>query len=288
MRRCRRRIVAIAGVVLALSGLSGGAARAGAWIQEPRHGFFKFSWRIIRADRFADPGGFQTGIPTVGDYTSAFYGEYGLNGRLTAIAYAPYLERITLNRIVSQPGGQQVTPGDSNTAIGDWDLGVRIGLRTGKPTVVSAGVVLGVPLGDSRQPSGLLTGDGELNQLVTLQVGHSFYPAPVYVGGEVGFNNRTRGFSDEYRYAAEVGITFGRRFTVILRARGVEPLRNGDSSVGGPIGLFSNDQRYLLYGPEFIYAFRESFGVTAGIEGARREQNILAATAYTVGFFFKQ
>ena len=60
--------------------------------------------------------------------------------------------------------------------------------------------MLGLPIGDDTQTNGLLTGDGELNQLLALEAGHSFYPRPIYFTGEMGVNNRMNGYSDEFHY----------------------------------------------------------------------------------------
>jgi len=52
---------------------------------------------------------------------------------------------------------------------------VRVGLLRGGSTVISAGLKSGLPLGDDAQENGLLTGDGEFNQILSLQLGQSFY-----------------------------------------------------------------------------------------------------------------
>jgi hypothetical protein len=264
-------------------------AYAGAWTYKRGHGYYELKMQIIRANQFYEPNGNKIDIPTLAEYRVAFYGEYGLNDWLALIVQFPFYNRITLNRQVGRSSGFVFFPGDSVAGIADADLGIRVGLIRDRPTVVSLGVKLGLPIGDDTQENGLLTGDGELNQLFTLQVGHSFYPRPMYFTGEVGVNNRTKGYSDEFRYEAELGYTFGNHLTLAFKVHGAEPFRNGDDAVtGGMGGLYANNQRYLAYGPAVFYDFSRSFGIGARIEGASRVQNALAAPAYVFGVFLKR
>lgn len=258
-------------------------ANAGAWTQQRGEGYYKLGLRVVRATRFYEPGGNRISIPTTGDYTTSFYGEYGLTDRLTLVVDVPF-KRITLNRQVERTSGFVLFDGDAKTGVADSEFGVRFGLIRKGQSVLSAELLFGIPIGDDTQQSGLLTGDGEFNQLFKLQFGQSLYPKPVYFSGEVDFNNRTNGYSDEFRYAAEIGYTFHSKFLAIFRIRGVESLKNGDGALGGMVGLFANDQSYLSYGPELVYSVDRIFGVSLGIEGATRGENVLSAVAFSLGF----
>lgn len=258
-------------------------ANAGAWTQQRGEGYYKLGLRVVRATRFYEPGGNRISIPTTGDYTTSFYGEYGLTDRLTLVVDVPF-KRITLNRQVERTSGFVLFDGDAKTGVADSEFGVRFGLIRKGQSVLSAELLFGIPIGDDTQQSGLLTGDGEFNQLFKLQFGQSLYPKPVYFSGEVGFNNRTNGYSDEFRYAAEMGYTFHNKVLAIFRIRGVESLKNGDGALGGMVGLFANDQSYLSYGPELVYSVDRTFGVSLGIEGATRGENVLSAVAFSLGF----
>lgn len=258
-------------------------ANAGAWTQQRGEGYYKLGLRVVRATRFYEPGGNRISIPTTGDYTTSFYGEYGLTDRLTLVVDVPF-KRITLNRQVERTSGFVLFDGDAKTGVADSEFGVRFGLIRKGQSVLSAELLFGIPIGDDTQQSGLLTGDGEFNQLFKLQFGQSLYPKPVYFSGEVGFNNRTNGYSDEFRYAAEMGYTFHNKVLAIFRIRGVESLKNGDGALGGMVGLFANDQSYLSYGPELVYSVDRTFGVSVGIEGATRGENVLSAVAFSLGF----
>lgn len=261
-------------------------AQSGPWPQKRKSAFYKLGFGFMQANRFYEPDGRIITIPTLADYTFSFYGEYGLTDRLTAVAYIPFVQRLTLNRQVGVDTGFEFFPGAEQTGLADFDIGARFGLLQKGNTVVSASLMLGIPTGNTTQPNGLYTGDGEFNQHVSLGVGHSFYPAPAYVAVEAGFNNRSSGFSDEFRFSAEAGYTIGKKLTAIARLRGLEPLRNGDDSItGGTGGLYANNQRYIAYGAELAYMLTPKLGASFSVEGATRGQNILSAPAYQTGLF---
>jgi hypothetical protein len=143
--------------------------------------------------------------------------------------------------------------------------------------------------GDNTQKNGLYTGDGEFNQLLRFQFGYSFFPVPVYFTSDVGFSNRSKGYSDEFRYAAEIGYNLRNKFIIAFKIRGVESLRNGNDTVtGGMGGLFANNQSYLSYGPEISYLIIRAVGLSAAIEGATRGENVLSAPAYSIGVILRR
>jgi len=262
------------------------SAVAGPWPQQRGVGYYKLGFGFVRATTFIEPNGNRISIPTLADYTFSFYGEHGLTDRLTVVVYVPFIQRLTLNRQVGRETGAVYFEGDEKTGIADADLGVRFGLFQVGNTVMSASLNLGLPIGDHKQQSGLWTGDGEFNQRVSLGVGHSFYPAPAYVAFEAGVNNRTEGYSDEFRYDLEAGYTFRNRLTTIVKLRGLEPFRNGDDDVsGGTGGLYANNQRFLAYRFEIGYGITRNVGFSLGIEGATRGQTILSAPAYSTGVY---
>jgi hypothetical protein len=265
------------------------SVRAGAWTQKRGRGYYELKFYFINANRFYEPDGRIINIPRLGEYTTSFYAEYGINDRLTLTGDFPFYKRITLNRQIGNRSGFVFFPGDSVSGISDAEIGLRLGLLRGGATVISAGLKFGLPLGDNTQANGLLTGDGEFNQILSLQLGHSFYPAPVYFTGEAGVNNRTKGYSDEFRYEAELGYALTRALTVNLKINGVESFRNGSDEVrGGMGGLFANNQRYLAYGPGVFYQFYKNLGVNARAAFATRGQNVLARPQFFFGVFLKQ
>ncbi len=274
---------------LALSLLVGSKASAQAWTQPRGDVYARFGFQFTRADNFYDPGGARIPITTVGDHVVSLYGEYGLTAALTAVAYLPVFERITLNRVVSQPSGTVLVEGDAANGIADATVGLRYGLLRGGQIVATAGLSLGLPLGSASQENGLVTGDGEFNQHVIVALGYSLHPAPAFVQASLGFNHRTEGFADEITYSLEGGYTLAERVGLIVRARGVESLDNGaDGSLGGPVGLYANDVRYLSVGGEVAYTLPSGLGVALATETGVFGQNVLSAPVFSVGVFLKR
>jgi len=250
----------------------------GAWTQKHGEGYYKLGLRVIRADQFYDASGDKTPIPTLTDVGTGLYAEYGLTDRLTVIANLQFFRQLTLD-----------TPDDSKSGLADSDFGVRWQVLGKGRTVVSTEILLGLPLGDNTHPNGLLTGDGEFNQLVRIQAGHSFYPSPLYFTADFGVNNRSEGYSDAVHYGAEIGYTLQGKFLLIFRVRGLESFENGSENIAGGVGgLYANDQRYLAYGPELNFFLNEVVGLSAGFEGAIFAENEPATLAFSFGIFLKK
>lgn len=260
--------------------------RAGGWTQEEEKGYYKIDLRVLRAGANYDSTGEKRSIATYSDYTIGFYGEYGISNGLTAIVAIPFYKRVTINRQVGQPSGLEITPGASGSGIGDVEMGLRFGIAQEGPTVLAAAIQFGLPLGDPNLAPGISTGDGEFNQIVSLQAGHSFYPLPMYAAADIGLNNRSKGFADQVMYGGEVGYSFGTTATLIARARGVASLGNGSASIGSP-GLFSNNQRYLSFGTEALYMATSDVGISVGVESATLARNTLSAPTFSIGIFYK-
>lgn len=260
---------------------------ASGWTQKKGTGYFQLSSQVIRANEFYEPGGNKIDITTFGDYTVSLYAEYGLTDRLTAYGSFPFIKRLTLNRIEGEQSGKEIFAGDSKTGVADFYVGLRYGLGRIGNTSFAASIHFGIPVGDNEQPSGLYTGGGEFNQQISLGVGHSF-SGKMYGAAKVGYNNRNEGYSDEIRYNLEIGYRVLSNLLFILKANGVETMRNGsDATLGGTAGLFANNQQYLAYGPEIIYSFNDMIGLNAGVYSATRAENVVAGLAYKLGFFYK-
>jgi hypothetical protein len=114
-------------------------AHAGGWTQPKGKGYFKLSQQIVRAESLFLVTGTKTEIPTVSGYTTSLYGEFGLHDRVTLVGYMPFYTNFAID----------LEGFDSTTGIGDSDVGIRIGILTGGPTVVSLQALAGLPLGDS-------------------------------------------------------------------------------------------------------------------------------------------
>ena len=246
-----------------------------------------------RSALYTDQGLIDPNI-TTGIFNTNFYGEYGLTDRLTAITYVPFFARAFNNNQVSATTGEILLPGEAINSIGDIDIGLKYGLtRPGSPVAVSATLMLGLPSGQSIGGSqgNLQTGDGEFNQLLRVDAGHGWASGSTnfFVNAYTGFNNRTEGFSDEFRYGLEGGAGFKQgKLWLIGRLDAVRSLRNGLNSgeVINTTSIFANNTEYVSIGGEVAYYLTPEFGVSAGMAGAVSGRIILAAPSYNVGVFW--
>jgi hypothetical protein len=238
------------------------------------------------ANSFYQPDGTLVDIRTVSLFTTSVYGEYGFTNRLAGVVYAPLFVRSTLNN-VSYTSGRPTEAGDYVNSVGDVDVGVKYELVKKGPVVVAIGLTLGLPLGETAGgDTGLLqTGDGEFNQLLTVEASRA--AGNFYVTALLGVNNRTSNFSEEFRYGLEVGYTFGGKLLTQLRCYGVESFKNGTDAGEASNSLFANDIEYLSVTPEVAYALTDRLGVTASVGLALRGEKILADPNYGVGVYLK-
>ncbi len=281
MRITFNRTLLIIGAILFINPLFAG----GGWPQPKGKGYFKISQSFIRAQYLFGPDGSTTRIPTFGYYSTNFYGEYGLSNRLTGIVDLPLFVRVTQNEVMRRQSGI-IEPGDElNSIIGDGRLGLKLGLTRDKWLAASLSLIAGLPFGDSSGgESGILqTGDGEFNQMVMLDLSHSFYPKNIYTTVSIGFNNRTKGFSEEFRYGAEIGYTGFNNFLVALKVVGVESFFNGNAQEVN--GIYSNNTEYLSVTPEINYFIKENMGISLSAGFAPYAKNILAAPNISGGLF---
>lgn len=258
----------------------------GGWPQPKGKGYFKLSQNFIVSPYFYNPDGQIIDITTTSLWTTSLYAEYGLTSRLTGIIYFPFFVRNALNKQVYNQSGTTVA-GDSFQSIGDTDISFKYALIVNKPIVLSATLLLGLPLGQtSGGNSGILqTGDGEFNQLIRVDASHSFYPKPFYISAYTAFNNRTNNFSDEVRFGAEFGLTL-KKFIPIIKLNVVKSLFNGEGGVTQN-GIFSNNTEYISPTLELNYQATEKIGISGSGGFALAGRNILAAPNWSIGVYLK-
>jgi len=270
-----------------LCALSISAFAGGGWNKKKGEGFFKLSQYVIVADQYFNPEGNIIRInPGTSFYSTALFGEYGLTDKITTELYFPFFTRSVLNNLQRRNG--DFIEGDQVSGIGDTNVSFKYGIKQEGATVISAKLTLGLPFGNPSGGGGgtLQTGDGEFNQMVSVDVGHSFYPAPFYANVSIGLNNRTKGFSEEFRYSVEAGLIL-KKLVLIGRLIGIESLMNGDLSDSEAQGVFANNLEFLSFMPEVIYKVQDHFGFSAAIGTAFSGRQVLANPSYEVGFFWE-
>ncbi|MCH8032358.1 MAG: hypothetical protein IH950_01200 [Bacteroidetes bacterium] len=256
-------------------------AAAGAWTQKKGRGYYKVEFRYLSATKIYDSVGVKESIPKFTDVTIGIFGSYGITDNLTTFVNINAFKTVSLDSLSSAFGSDNDVKN-----IGDLDIGLKYRLANFGKTVISVKLILGLPTGLSTPDGGLWTGSGNFNQLLGVEVGHSFYPLPIYLSGGIAFNNRTNGFSDEFKYIIEGGYKFTKKLSLTLRFHGVVSFKNGDPSVQGGFGIFSNNQEYIAYNAALVYKISDSFGINGYYESGTNGKNIISTPVFNIGVFF--
>ena len=258
----------------------------GGWTQQKGKTYAKLNQFAIVADSYFNPEGNIIPVqPTISFYSTSLYAEYGITDRLTGVLYFPFFSRSVLNNLEKLNG--DFVKGDELNSIGDTDLSLKYGLIRDKSIVVSASLTLGLPLGVSAggETGSLSTGDGEFNQMMTIEASHSFYPVNAYVTAIAGFNNRTKHLSDEFRYGLEAGYTH-KKLIGIVRMYSIKPMNNASAAIDPVQGLFSNRVEFISITYQLAYNFTDKFGLSVSMGTAFSGKRILADPSYSVGAYF--
>ncbi|MFK7806307.1 MAG: hypothetical protein AB8F74_00770 [Saprospiraceae bacterium] len=280
--------------ILAAFLFSNNAFAGGPWPQKKGNGYFKVSeWWTVFDQHFTDQGKIDPNV-TTGIFNTSLYAEYGLTSRLTGVVYFPFLSRNYMNDRISATTGETLTKGEAINTIGDTDVSLKYGLsKPGSKIPLAATLTFGIPLGKTSggAEGNLQTGDGEFNQLLQVDAGTSF---PIgksingYASAYVGVNNRTNGFSDEFRYGLEFGAGFWKnKLWIISRLTAVESFKNGDTAESiTSTSIFANNTEFTSFGLEVAYYVTERVGLSAGFAGAFRGEVVAASPSYSVGVFY--
>ncbi len=268
-------------------------------------GFFQFTTKYIRAKEYYTPAGDVINIPTIKDYTTSLYGEWGINDQVSLILnlglYRHWVinEQITANK---QNNTFNRLSGKVIRSFGDSELGVKIGLGKAKKWDLATSLSVGLPLSEWKTerkehlyilPDGAIVNDdegsfaipiGNDDYPITIAISGDFSPikAPIELSASLGWQNRRYGlgsknYSDQVVYTAKIGYPHNRAY-YILSLQGQEPIRNGN--------IFK-DTRFLGFGPQVYVRVTKNVGVLGGIETAVRSQQTLRALAFKCGFYYK-
>lgn len=279
--------------LLSICLLISGSLLAGPWPQPKGKGYFKFyEWWTSFDEHYTSNGELDPNA-TLGLYNTSIYAEYGLSDRLTGVINLPLFSRATINTQLSGTRGNVILDGDAINGLGDTDVSLRYALnKPGSTFPVAATLTLGLPLGEDAggEQGNLQTGDGEFNQMISLSSGLSLDfggETSGYASANIGFNNRTQGFSDEFRFGLEAGVgLLDRRLWFIGRMIGSESLMNGETAASNPTtSIFSNNAEYLSLGGEVNFYVADKLGISAGVATALSGRVIAAAPAFTIGVF---
>ncbi len=279
-------------ILLLLVAFSTSVFAGGPWPQKKGKGYFKLAeWWVIFDQHYTDNGKIDPNV-TSGIFNTTLYAEYGFTDRLTGIINAPIFSRNYNNNLISNTTKEVLVPGDAYNGIGDFDLGLKYGItQPGAKVPVALTLTLGLPTGKSvaGELNNLQTGDGEFNQLLQVDAGTGFKlgKTSAYVSAYTGINNRTNGFSDEFRFGIEAGVGLANeKFWLTGRILGVESFKNGDTAeTTTSTSIFANNSEFLSVGVEGSYYITKKVGVSVSAAGAFRGEIIAAAPSYSVGVF---
>lgn len=265
----------------------------GPWTQKKGKGYYKLSeWWLTYNQHFTDTGELDPNI-TTGIFNTAIYAEYGFSDRLTGLIYAPIFSRNYYNNQVSGTTGETLIQGEALNSVGDFDVSLKYGLTSpGAKIPISVTLTLGLPLGQTGKGelNILQTGDGEFNQMIQFDAGTSFKLGNInaYSSAYVGVNNRTNGFSEEFRYGIELGLgLWNQKLWVIGRLGGVESFQNGAlTDPNTSTSIFANNSEFTSFGVEAAYYVTKNAGFSVSFASAFRGRIIAAAPSYSVGVFY--
>ena len=259
-------------------------AEGGAWPQPKSGGFFKLDHTFILASNFFDASGKVVPVQELNQATSSFYGEFGISRRLTALAYLPLRVSNSSSAFALSQNGSPLDLQQRNTAFGDADLGMKFGILLNGPVVLSARLQLGLPTGHADHHLGLPTGDGEFNQLLGLEAGLGLGKG--WLSGGLAFNQRSDGFSDEWRLNLELGWNLARQQLLLVGKMAVlQSLENGTAPEGA--FLFSNNQSYVSPQLEIAWKPKKHLGIVYRLGTALGGSNIQAAPSHSLGAFLQ-
>jgi hypothetical protein len=270
------------------------AQAGGGWTQPKGKGYYKLSeWWLVFDQHYTDKGEIDPNV-TTGLFHTFVYAEHGITDRFTGIFNGAIFSRNYTNNVKSSVTGETIFAGEALNSIGDIDLIGKYSItKPGSSFPFAASLLLGIPTGNSSGglSGNLQTGDGEFNQMlqVDLSKGLSFgKKVSFYANSYVAYNNRTKGYSSEFRYGLEGGFgLFKQKLWLVGKLFGVQSLKNGNT--GDRVtsnSVFANDVVYSSYSYEANYYVLKNFGVSASFASAFRGEVIAAAPSYSVGVFW--
>lgn len=272
-----------------------GHAEAQPWIRPAGDAYVNVNYRYLTANQFFTSDGDRVPSADFRQHALGLYGELGVVDRWLMLTVDGDLFR------------RNVLPGQGAiTGLGDIRLGAWTGILE-LPVRLSAGVLVGLPTGDSAPSAGpnadpiaqitarsLPTGDGETDVTLATAIGHGFRvdgtSLEMFVQGLLGYAIRTTGFTDQLVYRAEVGARIREnvleRFLLIVRFNGAE-LFGSPANVSGVAGV-GDGIRFTTFAPELFIDVHEGFGLGIGGEVPLRATNLPAgpllklSASYTV------
>ena len=274
--------------ILFLMGINVGEAQ---WTQKKGSGYYKLGTWFLEADKHYTDQGLTDPNATRGIFITSLYLRHGITDKITLISYIPYA-RVYQNKQVNTSGiGGQ--PGEAFNSLGDIDLAVEYQLSKKSGWALSTSLSLGFPTGNASGGSdgSYQTGDGEFNQILKILIGTSYKIGKqrFYAKGSLAFNNRSNGYSDQYRFGIETGTQlFKNKLLLVTRLNTTQSLYNGSLSAANSNGsIFANNIEIVGYSGEINYFFNKKWSASIGYSSAFSGKVIYSAPALSSGIALK-
>lgn len=278
------------------------SARCGAWVQKQDSYYFKVSASYLSSTKELNSDGDEVRIlsgdslltdTSYRDASVALYLEYGITGRLTAVASLPFKVLQSRRTELSTVPGLMREVEAENGGLSDASLGLRYPLATAPVPVAVQGTVK-IPLGYDRQPDngGPPLGSSRVDVEGRLLAGLSRYPFPGYLTGGVGYRVKTGDLDDELVFSVEAGASWKR----VSGRVGLDGLysttdppdlsRSDDGRISSTVNIANQDILKVTPGLELslhdeISVVAEAFHMLAG-------RNTVAGTTYAIGVVYRQ
>jgi len=262
------------------------------WLEKKGNGYFKLSAWSLEADQHYTNSGKIDPNATRGVFNLNLYAKYGLSDNWDMIAYIPFYVKSYQNNQVSQITNETLLKGEEFNSFGDMNLGIEYRFFKKSKYAFSTTLTLGIPSGDSKGGSdgSYQTGDGEFNQIIRFNAGTSFslYKHSFYAKSYIGFNNKTKNYSDEVRAGIELGTSFiGSKLILLLRSNMVKSIKNGSLNASNSSGsIFANNVEFISIGGEVAWKFTKKIGLSFAYNSAISGKVIYAAPSYSAGVFY--
>lgn len=261
------------------------------WSKGKGNGYYKLSAWYLKSDQhYTDTGAIDPNV-TRTQFNTNIYAEYGISDKFDVIAYVPFFARTAQNNQVSGTNSNTIQDGEGFNSFGDIDLGARYAFYKKGKWAADVKLLLGLPTGDDRGGSdgSFQTGDGEFNQYLSTSLGYStaLGNLPFYAKTYVGYNNRSEGFSDEFRGGLEAGINlFNNKLWFIGRLNVLKSFKNGTLTAANSNGsIFANNIEFTSFGFEAAYYITKKLGVSASFDSAVSGRIIAANPSFSGGVF---
>jgi protein XagA len=268
-------------VILFLVIASAMPERATSQIQKRGEGLARIVQQYTSSDSFFDSDLKAGPIRTNSIYMTNLYAEYGFTDRFTASVLLPVFVRTTVNSLQYNQTGNTES-GSSLNSFGDSEINFKYAIRNKMPVEIVGYVALGLPFGKKGtigSETDLHTGDGEFNQLIGIQARQAF--SAFHILGYVGYNNRTKEFSNDIRYGFEAGYRH-EKFRVSVKFTAIESLFN-DTAPVTLNGIFSNHKEMFAPGTELVYHVTKAIGIVASADFIVAGRNTLNAPMFGLG-----